>query len=303
MKPNLTLLFQILNSELTDAFHLPYRRDRDNHGGGKIVFIGGLIRKRLENLETELSETVCLELTVSKKNGLYCLHIGLLKKITNVLFFSELNETPSKALNSYGNIIVIENLNMDDPDKDRNNNLSDFVDTFSVSNLINKKTCHKNLSGTTIDIMLTNRPNCLQKTSTVVTGLIGFNKIIISCLKTNLKKNRQKKIIFRGYKKFDEQNFLYDIGKQMIKGKFYKEKNMYQSFSDTFKAIVNKHALLKEKIIRRINVLFMKKELTKAIMNTFRLKKKYQDWSSRENCKNCKKLKNKCNKLCGKAKK
>ena len=67
MKPNLILLFQILNSELTDAFHLPYRRDRDNHGGGKIVFIGGLIRKRLENLETELSETVCLELTVSKK--------------------------------------------------------------------------------------------------------------------------------------------------------------------------------------------------------------------------------------------
>ena len=46
----------------------PYRRDRDNHGGGKIVFIReGLITKRLENLETKISETICLELTVSNK--------------------------------------------------------------------------------------------------------------------------------------------------------------------------------------------------------------------------------------------
>ena len=31
----------------------------------------------------------------------------------------------------------------------------------------------------------------------------------------------------------------------MIKGKLYKEKNVYDRFSDTFKAIVNKHAPLK----------------------------------------------------------
>ena len=58
----------------------------------------------------------------------------------------------------------------------------------------------------------------------------------------------------------------------MIKGKFYKEKNMYESFSDTFKAVVNKHAPLKEKIVRGNNAPFMK-ELRKAIMNIFKLKK------------------------------
>ena len=46
----------------------PYRRDRDNHGGGKMVFIReGFTTKRLENLETKLSETICLELTASNK--------------------------------------------------------------------------------------------------------------------------------------------------------------------------------------------------------------------------------------------
>ena len=77
------------------------------------------------------------------------------------MFFNELNKTLIKTVSSYKNIIVIGDLNIDvsDPNKDRNNYLSDFVDTFSLSNLINRKTCHKNLSGTAIDIILTNRPN------------------------------------------------------------------------------------------------------------------------------------------------
>ena len=46
---------------------------------------------------------------------------------------------------------------------------------------------------------------------------------------------------------------------------------------------------MKEKIVRGNNAPFMKKDLTKAIINRYRLKKKYQDWPSRENFKNWKK--------------
>ena len=125
----------------------PYRSDRDNHGGGKIVFIReGLITKRLENLETKISETICLELTVSNKKWFILFAYRPPQENNKYAFFNELNETLSKAVNSYENIIVIGDLNIDvsDPDKDRNNYLSDFVDTFSLSNLINRKTCHKN---------------------------------------------------------------------------------------------------------------------------------------------------------------
>ena len=84
----------------------------------------------------------------------------------------------------------------------------------------------------------------------------------------------------------------------MIKGKLYKERNMYKNFLNTFKANVNKCASVKEKIVRGNNAPFMKKELRKAIMNRYRLKKEYQVWRSRENFKNWKKKqKNKCNKL------
>ena len=62
------------------------------------------------------------------------------------MFLNEWNETLSKAVNSYENIIAIGDLNIDvsDPDKDINNYLSHFVDTFSLSDLINRETCHKN---------------------------------------------------------------------------------------------------------------------------------------------------------------
>ena len=90
----------------------------------------------------------------------------------------------------------------------------------------------------------------------------------------------------------------------MTKGKFYNEKNTYESLSDTFKAVVNKHAPLKEKIVRGNNAPFRTNELRKVIMNRSRLKKKYQDWPSRQNFKIGKKnQKNECNKLCRETKK
>ena len=217
-----------------------------------MVFIReGLITTRLENLEAKLSETICLELTVSNRKWFILFGYRPPQENNKHVSFNELNETLSKAVNSYENLIVIGDQNIDVSDlvKDGNNYLSHFVFTFSQLNLINRKTCYKNASGTAIDIMLTNKPHCFQKKSTVVIGLSDFQKMIISCLKTTFKKIPPKKVIFRDYKKFDEPNFLHHLDQQMIKGKFYKEKNMDDSFSDIFKAVVNKHAPLKEKIV------------------------------------------------------
>ena len=46
----------------------PFRGDRNSKGGGKLVYVKQeIITKRLENLETKFSETISIELTVSKK--------------------------------------------------------------------------------------------------------------------------------------------------------------------------------------------------------------------------------------------
>ena len=46
----------------------PFRRDQNSKGGGKIVYVRqGLITKRLKNFESKTIETICIELTISKK--------------------------------------------------------------------------------------------------------------------------------------------------------------------------------------------------------------------------------------------
>ena len=69
----------------------PFRRDQNSKGGGKLVYVKqGIIAKRLENLGTKFSETICIEL-FPRKNGVLYLHIGSQNK--KRLFFEELSSS------------------------------------------------------------------------------------------------------------------------------------------------------------------------------------------------------------------
>ena len=54
---------------LRDGYQFPpFRKDKNKYGGGKIVYVReGFIAKRLANLERNTSETICIEVTISKK--------------------------------------------------------------------------------------------------------------------------------------------------------------------------------------------------------------------------------------------
>ena len=58
--------------------------------------------------------------------------------------------------------------------------LADFCDTFSLENLILGKSCFTAVSGTSVDIMLTNRPRSFQKTGINETGLNDQYKLTVS---------------------------------------------------------------------------------------------------------------------------
>ena len=56
----------------------PYRRDRNSKRGGKTVYVRqGLISKRLKSFESKNIETICIDLTISKKSGVFCLYTDL----------------------------------------------------------------------------------------------------------------------------------------------------------------------------------------------------------------------------------
>ena len=59
--------FYLIGQCHIDGYQFPsFRKDGNKYGGGKMVYIkDGIIAKCLENLEG--NETICLELTTSKK--------------------------------------------------------------------------------------------------------------------------------------------------------------------------------------------------------------------------------------------
>ena len=72
----------------------PFRRDRDKHGGGKVVYIKeGVMVNRIKEFETNRSETICLELTISNKKWFIIYAYRSPNETNKKVFFDELNET------------------------------------------------------------------------------------------------------------------------------------------------------------------------------------------------------------------
>ena len=101
--------------------------------------------KRIESLEGKESETIYIEVTISKKKWCITFAYRPPQNDNKKMPFNELNLSLNQCVNKYDNIIIMSDLNiyMFDKRKDNNNFLSDLCDTFSLQNIIIWKTCYK----------------------------------------------------------------------------------------------------------------------------------------------------------------
>ena len=283
----------------------PYRRDRNSKGGGKVVDVRqGLISKRLKSFESKNIETICIELTISKKK--WCILFAYRPpNFEKKSFFEETSNSLSLIVNKYDNILLAGdvNINLLDPNSDTKNYFSDLRDTFVLTNLVKDKTCFKNKDGTLLDVILTNRPNLFQKTVTTETGLSDCHKLVSTVFRSTFIKLPPKTVRYRSYKTYDKQNFLHELDQKLIQGDIYKTDDSYSKLTEIMSEVLEKHAPLKTKTISGNQAFFMNKRLSKAIMNKSRTRNKYLQWPSRENFLAFKKIKNKCNNLLKKSKK
>ena len=83
--------------------------------------------------------TFSLELTISNKKWFLIFAYRPLIESNKVTFFNEVSKNLNKAINEYDNILVTSDLNIDfsNSKMDTNNYLSDFLDTFSLTNIVN----------------------------------------------------------------------------------------------------------------------------------------------------------------------
>ena len=295
-----------------EGYHYPpFRRDRPQRlnsthfGGGKIVYVKeDLISDRLEKYETEHAETICLNLTIQERKW-FILFAYRPESIDRKLFFDEMNKSLSKAVNDYEHLIVAGDLNIEmnkTRSTDRHNLLSELCGTFNLKNLVKGITCNMSEQGSSIDVILTNKPRSFFNTNTTETGLSDHHCMVSTFLRCHYEKLPPKNFIYRDTKSLDKELFINDI-KNIPMSELHRFENPFTGYQTLFKCIVDRHCPIKTKKVRGNDKPFMTRELSKSIKDRSRIINKYNKFKSRENYLEKQNIMRKCRFLQFKAKK
>ena len=180
----------------------------------------------------------------------------------------------SKALDDlnkkYDNFILLGDFN----NKPEEKNMSNFLNTDHLKNIVKQKTCFKNPERPScIDLILTNSSRSFQDTCTVETGLSDFHKLVVTVLKLYFHKQKPNIQNFRHYKTFQNDLFRSELDYELSKLDVYNLES--EHFVNIFIEILNKQAPIKKKYLRANQREFMSKKLNKAIMTRSRLRNKF----------------------------
>ena len=107
----------------------------------------------------------------------------------------------------YDRCVIMGDFNID-PENDL---LSEFLESQTLHNHVNFKTCFKSPEGSCIDLILSNKKQSLQYTGSFNTGLSDYHHLIYTFLKSTYVKIPPKEIVYREFKNFSNEAFLSDL--------------------------------------------------------------------------------------------
>ena len=273
------------------GYKKPFRKDRNSHGGGIMVFIRDDIPSREVPQIQGFSDLEGMFVEINLRKSKWLLFATYKPpSFSKNNYFSLVN----KALDAYGskfeNIILMGDLNTTNDDE----NLVEFLEDRELSNLVHFPTCFMSETNpSTIDLIITNKPKSFQNTIGVSTGISDFHKMVLTSMKTTFPKAVPKEIVYRDTKNFDKKAFKRDLKENLKKA----DSTNYALFEEIFENVLDKHAPKKKKLQRANHKPYVTKAMRKAIMKRSELATKYRTRPTEENKKAFKKQRNFCNRL------
>ena len=163
-----------------EGFQEPIRIDRNKNGGGIMIFIrDGLDAKEIKSHRLKTVEGTFIKLVI--RNSKWLIMAGYnpdKKKIGN--FLNEIGKEVDKQLAQYENLIFLGDFNSEVSEEEMNN----FCETYDLTNLISEPTCFKSVENpSSIDVILTNRRESFENSTTIETGLSDCHKMTVTVMK------------------------------------------------------------------------------------------------------------------------
>ena len=161
-----------LSQFMIDGFSMPYRRDRNAHGGGILVYFRNNITSKLlkiENLPSDI-EAIFIEMNIKSKKWLLCCTYNPNKSlIENHL--RQLQKQLEAFSERYEHFLIIGDFNADVSDP----SMSSFCTLFKLKSIVKEPTCYKNPENPScIGLFLTNCPRSFHNTCLYEARLSDF---------------------------------------------------------------------------------------------------------------------------------
>ena len=188
-----------------DGYAPPFRVDRSKNGGGVIIYVREDIPSKVLTEHPSLINLEGIFFEINLKNRKWLVFGGYNpNKHTINDFVAQLGHVLDFYLAKYENYLLLGDFNSEMSEVA----MTDFCDTYNLSNLIKEHTCFKNpYNPSTIDLILTNRPRCFQNSTTIETGLSDFHKLTITVMRSYYPKQTPLIRSYRDYKNFNQPLF------------------------------------------------------------------------------------------------
>ena len=198
---------------IISRFHTPFRKDRNDKGGGLIFFIRDHIPCRRIYLDFSPNiEAIVIEINLKKRKwllfGIYNPHKDMIVNHLECIG-KQLNTSSEK----YENFILLGDFNAEMSE----DAMQIFCNTYNFKNLVIEKTCFKNIEKPTcIDLILTNRPSCFQNTDVLDIGISDFHMLTTTTMKANFNKQKPINMNYRNYKYFNNDFFKNELMHEIL---------------------------------------------------------------------------------------
>ena len=253
------------NQLLIDGYHPPFRKDRDQFGGGLLCYIRSDIPCRAIEVNTTALENILIETYINGQKWLIASLYKSPSKVSDHEFIKDFEAIAEYAMSMYDNFVTLGDLNYDLNLPEKSRPLKDLMELYVLHNLVKESTfIHRNGSSL-IDVALTNVRNKFSGSEIIDVGCSDGHSMITCVLKSHIPKPQPRTITYRSYKSFDETQYKSDMESIpfSVCSVFDDPSDQLWCYEMLVSDIINEHAPLKTKKVRHKEPPFMHHTLKK----------------------------------------
>ena len=285
-KHNIDLL-AISETKLSDSFpkamfnvtgYDQFRQDLTERSGGLVVFVrDDVSRRRLTEVEINKNgfESLCVEITIGKQKTVFaCVYKH--PSVSNATFKETMCTLIDSLLLKSNDICIFGDLNSC-PRK--TGVIKDLCDYYNLSNLVNKPTCFKG-EPSIIDVILVTNKKKYSGVLNCESHVSDFHSWIGAATKRFAPTQKPSRIKYRSYKNFKESDYCFHVlsAPFHVAEIFNDVEDMAWFTNKLLSDIIEEHAPLKTKIIKKQSVPYMNACLRKAMYKRNMARNKYRNF-------------------------